>query len=128
MPRTPFSRMVKKLTRHDNSIEVSRQACAYSRFARQRFAAIFRLGTESHSALKSASFGVGQIASDLLHPLLCRVAAHAGQCDAPGLQLHHEQDIVRRGSAPCEHLSGEEIHACQFAMRVAMKSVWSETS
>lgn len=60
-------------------------------------------------AVKSARFGVGQIAGHLLHPLLCRVLP----ASVTRRVCSWITDIVRRRTAPGEHLSSQEIRACQ---------------
>lgn len=64
-------------------------------------------------ALKSASFGVAQVAGSVLNPLLCWVSGEAGQRYVSCLQMDHKQDIVRRRTAPGEHFGSKEIPACQ---------------
>ena len=61
-------RRVKKVMRHDSSIEANRRAAACRQFAHQRFAAHLQLGTEAHFLSLMRPFGV-----KMLHEL-CKCA------------------------------------------------------
>ena len=64
-------------------------------------------------AQKGSAFGIRQITSHLLHPLLRRVPGDAGQRHSPCFQLDDKQNVVRCQTSPGEHLGGKEVHACQ---------------
>ena len=64
-------------------------------------------------AQKGSAFGIRQITSHLLHPLLRRVPGDAGQRHPSCFQLDDKQNIVRGQTSPGEYLGGEEVRACQ---------------
>ena len=64
-------------------------------------------------AQKGSAFGIRQITSHLLHPLLCRVPGDASQRHSSRFQLDDKQNVVRDQASPGEYLGNEEISACQ---------------
>jgi hypothetical protein len=61
--------------------------------------------------VQGSAFSLSQVPGDLLHPLLRRMAGHAGQRHPPRFQLDRKQNVVRGQTSPREHLGGKEVHA-----------------
>src|SRR5689334_9493703 len=60
-------------------------------------------------ASQDAIDAVGQVASDLLDPRVVRIADHAGDVDAAGLEVDDEPDEITNEPPEREDFDGEEV-------------------
>ena len=62
---------------------------------------------------QKADIGHGHVAVYLTHPLFVRMRRDAGDVDAPGREVHEEQNVVRHQPTLSPHLRGEEVRRCK---------------
>ncbi len=74
---------------------------------------------ESH---QRARRGVGKVAGDLHHPIAVRLGGHAGDVNAPGLEVDDEQHEVAYEAPAREHLHAEEVGGEAIAPQCALST------